>query len=290
MLFGLKKLIGYAISPVPACLAVLVLGVLLLGSKRRARLGRILVTTGVVLLLAFSNKTVSRWLVEPLETRYPAIPELAPDAPLPPALGSCRFVVVLGGGNGNTPGLSALDQLSQSALARISEGVRLLRVLPDARLLVSGPRGQSAVSHATKLEQAAVSLGVDRSRMVRIETARDTEDEAFAVRQIAGDAPVALVTSAWHMPRAAALFRAASVNALPCPTNFSAHSDGVFHWRDLLWDVESLDRSTFAVREYAGYLWIALRGKTGTSGSAATRTSSSEQPTEGGRVQAPSQP
>jgi uncharacterized SAM-binding protein YcdF (DUF218 family) len=228
MLFGLKKFIGYWIAPVPACLALLVVGLLVLVFTRRAKLGRILIAAGVLLLALFSNKTVSRWLIWPLETRYAAIPELSAGAPVPPALAACRYVVVLGAGNGNTPGLAALDQLSDSARGRVAEAVRLLRALPDARLLVSGPAEGRSLSHATKLEQAAVSLGIDRARIVRIETARDTEDESLAVRKLAGDAPVAVVTSAWHMPRAAALFRSAGVNALPCPADYSAHFDGEF--------------------------------------------------------------
>jgi uncharacterized SAM-binding protein YcdF (DUF218 family) len=260
MFFWLKKLIGYWIMPVPAGVALLVVGVLLLRSKRHHRLGRILVGIATVLVLLLANKYVSTGLMRPIEARYPAIPEVVAEA-VPPSLARCRFVVVLGGGNAATPGVAALDRLSPSARARITEAVRLLRVLPGAQLLVSGPADDSAITHATVLERAAISLGVDPARIQRIEHARDTEDESVAVKHRAGNVPVALVTSAWHMPRAAALFRSAGVDALPCPTDYTAPWDGRFHWRDFLWDVESVDRSTLAIRERVGYLWIWLRGK-----------------------------
>jgi len=267
MFFWLKKSLAYVLMPLPLCLGLLVIGGLLARSaaKRRARVGRSLLVTGIVLLVLFGNKLVSLWLVRPIETRYPAIPELSAGAPLPPALAACRYVVVLGGGNGNSPAVSALAELSTSAVARITEAVRLLRVLPDAKLVVSGPHDAEGhpLSHATVLARAAISLGIDEHRITLIETARDTEDESHAVAALVGDRPFALVTSAWHMPRAVALFRSAGLKPFPCPADFSAHDDGRWHWRDLLFDVESLERSTWAVRERLGYAWIWLRGKTG---------------------------
>ena len=262
MFFWLKKAIGYSIEPVAALTALLVIGVILLRMPRRARAGRILVTIAAVAFALLANKAVSMWLVRPIETRYAAIPELASGEPLPAPIAAARYVVVLGGGNGHTPGVAALDELSTSARARITEAVRLLRLLPDAKLIVSGPAdAYSPVTHATVLERAAISLGIRADRIQRIEHARDTEDESLATKRRVGNAPLILVTSAWHMPRAMALFHSAGLEPVPAPTDYTSHYDGSLHWRDLLFDVESLDRSTVAIRERVGYLWIALRGK-----------------------------
>jgi len=259
MLFFLKKFIGYWLMPLPFCLLLLVAGLLLAQTKRWTRIGRRVLTVGVLLLLVFGNKLVSIWLVRPLESRYAAIPELQPEA-VPPALAACRYVVVLGSGNGNAPDLSATNELSASALARITEAVRVLRVLPEARLVVSGPGEADHPTHAVVLARAAASLGIDLKRISYIDQARDTEEESLAVKKIVGDAPVAVVTSAWHMPRTVALFHAAGLQPLPCPTDYSAHFDE-FKAADLGWDIESLGRSTWAVRERIGYLWIWLRGR-----------------------------
>jgi len=261
MFFLLKKFLGYVLMPLPVCLTLLVAGLWLTRTSRRAKLGRALAATGTILLLLFTNKFVSVLLVHPLEARYAAIPELGVDA-IPPGLAACKFVVVLGSGNGNTPGLSATNKLSTSALARVTEAVRLLRVLPDAKMIVSGPAEGSHPSHATMLARAAESLGIDPRRIVYIDHARDTEDESLATQRLVGDAPFALITSAWHMPRAMALFHHTGLTPLPCPTDFTSHTGDYFHWADLLWDVGSLERSTWAVHERMGYLWIWLRGKT----------------------------
>jgi len=261
MLFWLKKLIGFWLMPLPFCLLLLAVGLGLMRSARRARLGRRLSIAGTALLLLFGNKFVSVWLVHPLEARYAAIPELPAGTPVPPPLAACHFVVVLGGGNGNSAGLPATSQLSTGALSRLTEAVRLLRLLPEARLIVSGPADGDHPSHAVMLSRAAESLGVERSRIVFIDQAQDTEDESLATARIVGREPFSLVTSACHMPRAMALFRHAGLAPLPCPADFTAHVGDDVHWRDFLWDVESLERSTVAVRERIGYLWIWLRGK-----------------------------
>ena len=261
MLFALKKAIGYVIMPVPVCLLLLVAGGLLLSRPKWTRIGRALLFSGVTLFVLFSNKLFSLWLVRPIEKAYPPIAEF--QGPPPPQLAACRYIVVLGGGNGNSPGMPALGLLSTHARSRLAEGIRILNALPESRLIVSGPAVAPHPSHATILARAAISLGVDPARIVYIDHARDTEEEALSVKQLVGGTPVALVTSAVHMPRSMALFRYAGVQAHACPTDYTAHDDGAWHWRDLLFDVDSLNRSSWAVRERVGWLWIWLRGRTG---------------------------
>lgn len=261
--FWLKKFVSLWLMPLAFCVTAMIAGLILMRSPRRARLGRALLIGGLVLLMLLSNKLVSISLVRPLETRYPAIPELVAGAPLPPRLAACRYVVVLGGGNGVSPGVSANNLLSASALARVAEAVRLLRVLPEAKMVVSGPGDGKNDTHATVLARAARSLGIPADRVLQIDTARDTEDEAHAVHRVIGDAPLALVTSAWHMPRSVALFRGAGLDPLPCPTDFVSHADESYGFDDWFVSVSSLERSTWAIRERIGYVWIWLRGKAG---------------------------
>ena len=260
-MFWLKKFVSFWLMPLPFCLTLLTVGLVILIFSRRARLGRWLLIAGTVLLGLFSNKVVSTWLVQPIELTFAPIPELKANAPLPAELARCRFVVVLGSGHSDSPGFSANNQLSSAALARITEGVRLLRFLPGAKLVVNGGGRPGYPTHAAVLGRVAVELGSDPGRIVYAEAGRDTEDEAREVAALVGQAPVALVTTAWHLPRAAALFRRAGVDVLPCPTDYTARPSPEFYWSDVDWDVASLERSTAAVRERIGYLWVWLRGK-----------------------------
>ena len=260
-MFWLKKSVSFWLMPLPLCLALLFAGLLLSRSPRRSRLGRRLVCGAALLLLLLSNRAVSTRLLRPLEDRFPAVPELDAGAPAPASLAGCRAVVVLGGGHTEAAGIPATGQLSSAALARVVEAARLLRALPGARLVVSGPGEPGHPTHAAVLARAAESLGVDPARITRIESALDTEDESLAVARLAGGARVALVTSAWHMPRAAALFRRAGVAFAPCPADFMSRADARPGWGALACDSESLERSTLAVHEWIGLAWLWLRGR-----------------------------
>ena len=262
MLFWLKKLVGFWLMPLPLAMTLMTVGAVLSFNAKRVRLGRRLLLGGLVVLLVFSNRWVSRNLIRPLEMRYAPIPELISGAAVPPELALRKFVVVLGAGNGYAPGVASNNRLSSGALARITEAVRLLRVLPEAKLVVCGPAYGPVDSHATELARTAIALGFPAERIVKLEQGADTEEEAEHVRRLVGEAPVALVTSAWHLPRAMALFRHNGVNALPCPTNYLSLADGDSFVSDLLWDTGGLERSNWALHERLGFLWIWLRGKT----------------------------
>lgn len=261
MAFWLKKFVAYFCMPLPLVLGALSLGLWFMTRHPGNRWGRRLVAAALVILLVLSQPIFSRWLLAPLESIYPPIPEVTPGQTLPQPLAHCQYIAVLGGGNADTPGLAAIDRLSTSALGRISEAVRLARLLPNATLILSGPSEDGGMPHAEVLKAAALSLGVAPSRIRLIETAHDTEDESRRIKSIVGDAPVALVTSAWHMPRAAGLFLKQRVRIIPCPTDYLAKAPARFDWHDLAWDAESFQRSTFAIHEYLGLVWTRLRNQ-----------------------------
>lgn len=262
MLFWLKKFISHWLMPMSFCVVFIAAGLWLMRYPKRAKLGRRLALGGLLFLIVFSNKYTSRVLIRPLETQYAPQPEFVAGQPLTPPLAACRYVVVLGGGNGHSPDMAATSLLSSSALARVTEAVRLLNAMPEARLIVSGPGKAPRPTHAVVLGRAAQSLGIASDRILYIDQAHDTEDEAREIKKLVGDAPVAVVTSAWHMPRAMALCRNAGIKALACPADFLSHSDDEFHFTGLLWDAGALGVSSLGVREHVGHLWIWLRGKT----------------------------
>jgi uncharacterized SAM-binding protein YcdF (DUF218 family) len=262
MLFWLKKTISFWLMPVPLCLAALVAGLLLQRYTRRRRLGRILVTAAVAGLLIGSNKFVAKSLMRSLETRYPAVPEFVAGAPLPPDIAACRYVVVLGGGNGRSPGLAASNLLSGSSLSRFVEGLRILRALPEAKLIVTGGGRKGEEPNARFIGRAALAFGVAPARILYVERARDTEEESRAVKALVPAGRVALVTSAWHMPRAFALFRSAGLDTVACPADFSTHEDPGFRLDDYLWELGALGGTSRGLHERLGHLWIWLRGQT----------------------------
>lgn len=264
MLFWLKKVVGFWLMPLPLSLALIVAGSCLLGLTRWKKTGRALALAGITWLVVCSNAGVGTWLVRGLESRYPAQPAFTADAPPPAPLARCAYVAVLGGGHSVVAGWPANQQLSDSALARIVEGVRIVRQLPAARLIVSGPSDSrdEGPTHASLLREVAVSLGVSRDRIIEIDTARDTEAEAVAIAAITRGAPVAVITSAWHMPRALALCRRQGIDALACPADYEGRPPEL-RWTDFAtWNIGGLERSTKAIYEHIGATWSHLRDRT----------------------------
>lgn len=260
-MFWLKKAVTYCLMPLPAVLALLVGGFLLARSEKHRRLGRFLSFIGLLVLLITSHRQVGLHLLAPLENQYPAIPEFTENAAISPDLIACQYIVVLGGGHTDMLGLPASSKLSPNALSRLTEAVRLARALPTAKLITLGPGRRGQDTHAHVLASAAISLGIAPHRIIENNSGRDTEGEALALRAIINEAPFALVTSAWHMPRSMGLMRKAGLNPLACPTDYQARANQTFSLNDWLWGIDGLERSSWAIYERLGTFWAKLRGK-----------------------------
>lgn len=268
ILFWLKKLLGLIFMPLQFSLFIGGLGVVFMWLRKNeklARRGRIMVTLALLILAVAANRAIAIRLVAPLESRYAPIPELPAtfdlaNPAMPARLAACRYVAVLGSGHADDPGRSRLTQLSHSGRARLIEGIRLLRALPpDAKLIVSGYHARSP-SHAQVCAEAATSLGIAPERIIRLDEARDTDDEIRGIEKIAHGAPVALVTSAWHMPRAMAMSGSLKLNALACPTDYllpSAPDEGAWAW--FRFELGAFECSSKAIRERIGSLWTKIQ-------------------------------
>lgn len=260
-MFWLKKTITYFLMPLPATLVLLAGGFLLSRSVKHQRSGRIFMFAGILVLLVTSHRQVGFQLLAPLENQYPAIPELTEPGAIPTELAACQYIVVLGGGHSDVLGLPASSKLSPYALSRITEAVRLARALPLTKLITLGPGQPQEPTHAHVLATAAISLGVAPDRIIENSLGRDTEGEAQALLDIIHDAPFALVTSAWHMPRSMGLMRKAGLNPVACPTDFRARQTQNFSLSDWLWGIDGLERSSWAIYERLGGFWARMRGK-----------------------------
>lgn len=263
-MFVLKKLVASLLMPLSIALIVLWAGWWLTRKPTRNAFGSVLLLLGILTLTLGANKGIGILLIRPLESQYRALPDFEALTDVPPVLKDCRAIIVLGGGHTDTPGLPSTSRLSASALARIVEGCRLASALPHAELWTSGPSTSSqGAPHAALLAEVAVQLGVSKARIRLIESGYDTEGEARAVAVLLGaDGPIALVTSAWHMPRAVRLFNHAGIRVVPCPTDFAVRLNPGFNVSDYLGcDLTGLERSQKAIYEYLGLAWAKMRGK-----------------------------
>jgi uncharacterized SAM-binding protein YcdF (DUF218 family) len=254
-MFFFKKLVGPFLMPVPFCLALLLLGLLLFWFTRRQRAGKWLATLGASALLLLGYGVVSSRLLGSLEWQHAPVTDVSATA------GRVRWVVVLGGGSSADARVPAAMRLSEGSLARLVEGVRLQRQLPGSRLLLSGGSVFGSDADAETMRALAVELGVDPAALDLDTFSPDTETQAEVVRARVGAEEFYLVTSASHMRRSLALFRKAGTNPLPAPTHFITQSNRSLSPADFFPSSGGLRRAEAATYEYLGLAWAKVRGK-----------------------------
>jgi uncharacterized SAM-binding protein YcdF (DUF218 family) len=161
---------------------------------------------------------------------------------------------VLGSGFRTDKTLPPNDRLSGNGIVRLTEAIRLVRMLPSAQLIVSDGVGQGE-----SLAQTAMILGVPRERITLEARSNDTSDEAALLPPLVGKEPFLLVTSAAHMRRALALCRRQGLNPIAAATDFTNAS---VEWAagDLVPRVQGFLRADYALHEWIGYWWGGLRG------------------------------
>ncbi len=240
----IKSMVGLFTNPLLVALAVAAAGwIAWTRDRRRLAMGLFLGATLVVYVCALG--LVGSLLLLPLERQYPPLP----DGGLP----QVGYVVVLGSGYQPRDQIPITAALDREGLMRIVEGVRLIRRLADARLIVSGGAVTGRHPSAQGYAQLAQALGIGDQSLIVLDRAIDTSLEARDVAAVVRSAPFLLVTSAWHMPRAVRLMRRAGTHPIPAPTGQDR-----LNWYEWLPSAGGLAKTEVALHEYLGLTAVAL--------------------------------
>ncbi len=258
-MFVFKKIVSPMFLPLPLCVEILLVGIVLLWFTRKQRAGKLAVSLAVMMLLLFSNHGVADRLLGPLESRYPPLAARA-DAPgVRPRPG---FIAVLAAGFAVDPRLPPSSQISQETMLRLAEGIRLYRERPGSKLVLSGGAWLEPVPEAEIMARVAEALGASRRDIVLDSESRDTEDEARLLQPTLGSEPFVLVTSAAHMPRSMALFRKLGMKPIAAPADFLVtHGSFRITPETVYPNSKALRKSETAAYECLGLAWAKLRGK-----------------------------
>jgi uncharacterized SAM-binding protein YcdF (DUF218 family) len=208
--------------------------------------------------LALTLLPLGDLLLEPLEARHPAAPDLQ----------RVDGIIVLGGAE--TPGAYRRwggPQLNEAG-ERLIEGVMLANRFPEARLVFTG--GSASVGRADDTTAPSdmardmwLALGIAPDRIVVEQASRNTAENARLTHALVQPRPGqvwVLVTSAFHMPRAHDTFQRAGWQGIVAwPVDFRsgdlAELRGI--WR--------LDRNllglNLAAKEYFGMLAYGITGR-----------------------------
>ena len=257
MFFFFSKTLGTMLLPVNFLIGVGVLGAILL-STRRAVLGRRLLVTSVLLLALCGFSPIGKWLILPLEQRFP---------PWDASRGAPDGIVVLGGAI--DPDLSAVhgQAIFTRSADRIVATAVLARQYPKARIVFSGGNANLLADDSAKEADYALSaleeLGVAKERLAAERLSRNTVENAEFVKAVANPKPGErwlLVTSAFHMPRSIGLFRKAGFSVEAYPVDWRASKLKAFSFSSV--GINGLERMDVAMREWIGLTAYWVTGKT----------------------------
>lgn len=175
---------------------------------------------------------------------------------------TATHVLVLGGGHTPAPDLPATDQLSDRSLARLVEGIRIYRQLPNARLVTSGFSSTGGVAVAEVQAQAAILLGVPPSDTLLLTQPYNTAAEARAYAARFGTRQrLVLVTSAVHLPRAMQWFRTYGLSPIAAPTDHLMKIDPRFSTYTFGPSSDKIDMMDRWLHETVGSWWASLNSR-----------------------------
>lgn len=239
------------ILPPGLFLVVFTLGILLL--RRKPILAYPMLLAGLAAFYLLSTPFFAGLLMQQVET-YPA---LEPGSPVNPAAGA---IVVLSGGMETSATEYASDTVGMHTLVRCRYAAFLQRKtgLP---ILASGGRinGDSTMSLAAVMADV-LTTGFNAEEVWLEDRSRNTADNAFFSRALLAQKQidtVYLVTQAWHMPRAVAIFEQAGFKVIPAPTAFEGEVP--FKLTSLLPAAHAIALSRHALREVAAIIWYRIR-------------------------------
>jgi uncharacterized SAM-binding protein YcdF (DUF218 family) len=242
-------------EPLPLSLALLIAGLVLLIVKRR-KAAIAFIGIGIGILLFFGYAVFTKPVLYSLERSY---------APLivkqitPKIRDQIRYVVVLGSGHVSDPDLPKTAQIGGSSLYRLIEGVRIYRLLPGSKLVITGGVIPDPVTNARVVSDVAHQIGVPVQDTIVEERPSDTVEEARLLHGLLGSTPFVLVTSAAHMKRAVRIFQDFGMRPVPAPTDFIIKNRPGGAIESVLPNCGNLWISQRVIYEWLGEKWAWIR-------------------------------
>jgi len=235
--------------PPLSLLLVLALGIFLLHRRRKFAMPLLLAAFG--LLWIASTPYFAEGALHLLESRVTVLDSQRQRA---------DAIVILGGGTYfHAPEYAGQDTVGEQTLMRLRYGAKLQRETGKP-ILVTG--GKPLGNRLSEAQQMRAVLEQDFRVPVRwTEEASDNTFEnahhSFRMLQAQGVRRIYLVTHAWHMPRAADVFRRAGFEVVEAPTAFTTR-----YQTDVLAFLpraEALRDSKIFMHEVIGLVWYRLK-------------------------------
>ena len=241
----LHKILPSIFSPLMLVIGLIVLGVIF--NLRKFSL------IGVIILILSSLPIVSNRFIAYLEKDYQLI-EVA-------EIENVDAIVVLSGMIRVIGDEENLKYEFTDSVDRFFAGLDLFNNNKSPILILT--RGKMpwsiGIAEGEYLKELAIKYGVSEENIILTDEVQNTDQEAKAIKEIlTEDAKIILVTSAFHMPRAEKVFKAANINLIPYPVDFQ-NSKSKTTMMDFIPSAGSLFDTSHFVREMIGRLYYNLK-------------------------------
>jgi len=219
----------------------------------------------ILILFISSNGWFSNWLLRSLEWQYIVDTEQLP---------TTEAIVILGGCTKSPVYPRPMVDVSEYG-DRLFYGAKLYDLQKAPLVIASGGRiewlsGKQGNPEAVDMQELLMMLGVPKRSIILETNSLNTYQNAVNTKKILEQLQInriLLVTSAFHMPRAMAIFKKQNFDVVPAPTDFFVTKDITLQSNSLESNLLNLfpsplylDRTTLAIKEYIGMLVYRLKG------------------------------
>ena len=229
--FLLKKMISAAIMPLSITLFILLIGLFFLYNQNIKK-AKLFITTGFLALIIIAYQPFSNFLLTPLETKYSKLTKIPKNI---------THILLLGGDVNN----------------RGWEVLRLYHEIENVKIITSGYPGVYDIPEAVRTANIFMNLGIPKEDIIIHDKPKDTKEEAIETKKLLGDKPFILVTSAYHMPRAMALFQKEGLNPIAAPANVKIRENKY----SSIPSGSNIKGTQVALHEYIGMIWSKIKGQ-----------------------------
>jgi uncharacterized SAM-binding protein YcdF (DUF218 family) len=202
--------------------------------------------------LVMSFPPVADALLGPLQDKARAAAAQAPP---------CCYdaIVVLGGGVTPAAPPFLMEPDLADAADRVWYAAQLYHRGIAQRIIVTGGSllplgGGLATTEAEGMRRFLVDLGVPSEAIVSEGNSLNTLENIHNVRQMVGEARAALVTSAYHMPRALKIARQGNLNVGAFPTDWRLPPEARPSWENWVPSIAAMAWSSISLREHIALL------------------------------------
>ena len=242
----LHKILPLIFSPLFFILSIIIFGIII-GSKKTS-------FAGVVILVICSIPIVSGKMIAYLESDY--------ELNRPSEIDTANAIVVLSGMVKTIKTKDSLDYEWSEAVDRFFAGIDLFRLNKAPTLIFTRGKVPWSIGlpEGEFLREEAIKLGIPKKDILLTENVENTDQEAKAIKKLFSiDNPkIILVTSAFHMPRAKAVFEANGINVIPFPVDFRNQVSNLT-FMDFIPSAGSFSTTSFVIREMIGRIYYSLK-------------------------------